>query len=132
MPQTRPHPQSKRPLEADMLSFDVQEQLKHLKSEDVWRWGERNAITLWKGRAMRVVLVALHAGAVLADHHADGPVTVHVVEGHVDFVSDAGTKSLCEGQVAALHAGVNHRLIARSEAAFLLTLAVADAKADGR
>jgi quercetin dioxygenase-like cupin family protein len=107
-----------------MLSFDLPEQLARIRSEETWKTAERNAITLWKGPAMRVVLVALHAGASLPDHHADGPISVHVLEGRIDFVTDSGSKSLGEGQVVTLHGGVRHRVEAHSEAAFLLTMAV--------
>lgn len=124
MSESRPHPQSERPLEADLLSFDLREQLARLRSEDTWKTAERNAITLWKGPAMRVVLVALHAGGALAEHHADGPISVQVLEGRIDFITDGVSKSLGEGQLVTLHGGVRHRVQAHTEAAFLLTLAV--------
>jgi len=61
----RPHPITGRSLDAALLSFDLHDQLAQLKTEDVWRTGERNAITLMKGHGLRVVLMAMHAGVTL-------------------------------------------------------------------
>ena len=83
----RPHSTTERPLDAPLLTFDLPALLTHIKGEDAWRKGLRNAVTLLKGHRLRVVLVAMHAGTVIPSHQADGPISLQVIEGAPAFSS---------------------------------------------
>jgi quercetin dioxygenase-like cupin family protein len=96
-----------------------------IKGEDAWRTGSRNAMTLLKGQRFRVVLVAMHAGAVIPSHRADGPISLQVIEGALTFSADAQIVMLRPGQLLTLHAGMSHVVEAIEESVFLLTLATA-------
>ena len=67
------------------MTFDIPTILAEPKREPTWQTGNRNAITLLKTQAMRVVLVAMHAGTVIPTHRAEGPIAVQPLEG--DFTS---------------------------------------------
>ena len=61
--------------------------------------GERIGRTLIKDGPVRLTLVALKAGGRLRDHRADGPITVQVLEGSVDFHVSGGSIPLTVGSV---------------------------------
>lgn len=107
----------------DLSSFRAQ-----IKKEQAWQSSDRNAITLLKTNGMRLVLVALHAGAEMKTHTAPGNISVQVLEGQISFRTEQQTADLGEGQMLALHAGIPHSVLAREESVFLLTLATTGAK----
>ena len=109
----RPHPITERPLDAPLLTFDLASLLTQIKREAAWH----------KGQGLHVVLVALHAGAVMPSHHADSPISVQVLAGVLTFRTDAQALTLGTGQLLTLQAGILHSVEAVEEAAFLLTLA---------
>jgi quercetin dioxygenase-like cupin family protein len=115
------------PLDAPLLTFDVTEMLAEIEHEAVWETGHRNAMTLLKTRGLRMVLVDLHAGAKIAAHCADVPMTVQPVRGQLRFKADDHAVTLSRGQDMALHPGISHEVEAMDDCAFLLTLA-----SDGR
>ena len=85
----------------------------------------RTARTLIKNGPLRATLVGLAAGAELAEHSADGPITVHVLEGEIDFDVHGKTWELRAGSLLALDAGAAHTARSKSGGVFLLTVAVA-------
>jgi quercetin dioxygenase-like cupin family protein len=99
------------------------EQLERLRREPAWRAGDRNAITLVKTPALRVVLLAVKEGARLQEHRAEGSVTIQVISGSVR--ADAGGRrvELAPGEVLVLEPGLEHALEAVRESAVLLTIA---------
>lgn len=119
----RPHPLTERPLDAPLLTFDLASLLAQIKREAAWHTGTRNAMTLFKGQGLRVVLVAMHAGAVMPSHRTDNPLSFQVLEGVLKFSTDAQVCTLGRGQLLTLQAGIPHVVQAVEEAAFLLTLA---------
>jgi quercetin dioxygenase-like cupin family protein len=119
----RPHPTTERPLDAPLLTFDLPALLTQIKGEDTWHKHSRNAMTLYKGQGLRVVLVAMHAGTTIPSHRADSPISLQVIEGVLKFSTDAQTVTLSQGQLLALHAGISHDVEAVEESVFLLTVA---------
>ena len=73
---------------------------------------------------MRIVLIALHAGAEMATHTADGIISVQVLEGKIKFTTDIKTVELSKGQMLALHERIPHSVVAIEETAFVLTLTI--------
>lgn len=83
----------------------------------------RGARTLLKEGALRVTLVALAAGGSLAEHRADGPITVHVLAGTIDFRAGEDRWLLETGDLLSLAAGVPHAVESAEGGEFLLTVA---------
>ena len=85
---TELRPEGARVLDATLVSIDMPDFIKQLKSEPAWEKSDRNAMTVYKTDGMRIVLIALHEDAVLARHIAQGIISVQVLEGKVNFNTD--------------------------------------------
>ena len=118
----RPHPGTERPLEAPVLSFRLADELARLKGESDWTAGRRT-ITLAKQGSLRLVLIALRAGAALEEHVAPGVISVHVLEGAIRFTAEGRAQPLGPGDLLTLLPGRTHRVDAERDSAFLLTIA---------
>ena len=79
--------------------------------------------TLLKTDTLRIVLIALRAGAKLHRHHADGRLSLQVLEGKVDFSAQNEQYQLTAGTLIGLDAKVLHEVIAQTDAVLLLTIA---------
>lgn len=114
-----------RSLDRPVMTFDLAAILGDLKQEPTWRTARRNAVTLLKQPGLRVVLVALQAGAKLASHETDSPVSVQTLEGEVEVIVGPDEFVLTAGQLLTLRPGLEHVVRAPTESAFLLTIASA-------
>jgi quercetin dioxygenase-like cupin family protein len=72
---------------------------------------------------MRIVLIGLHKDAQLKPHKANGVISVQVLEGKVDFITEQ-TTILEKGHMIALQENIVHGVLALKESFLLLTLAV--------
>lgn len=106
-----------------LLTFDLAAELERLHNEESWRRNRRNAKTLVKESDFRVVLVALHAGAWLEEHHAPGRISIHTVRGHVRVRAKDQVVDLPVGHMLTLEQNIAHDVEAQEESAFLLTIA---------
>jgi len=77
---------------------------------------------LVKTHAVTIVLVALHVGAILKEHHAEGPITVAVLEGTIRFKARGEERVLRRDGLLALGDAIQHEVEAREESAFVLTV----------
>ena len=64
----------------------------------------------------------MHANTTIPSHHADGPISVQVLEGVLTFHAEAQAVTLRAGQLLTLSAGIPHVVAAEEESAFLLTM----------
>lgn len=96
--------------------------IKQIKEETTWKESDRNAITVFKTNGLRIVLLALHEGAEMARHTAEGIISVQVLEGKMKFNTDKQSVELSKGQILALHEQIPHSVLAIKETIFLLTL----------
>ncbi len=115
-------PEGGRLMDAPLVSMDIPEFIKQLKSEATWENSDRNAMTVYKTNGMRIVLIALHEDAVLKKHTADGIISVQALEGEIMFSTDDQSVVIRKGQMIALHKGLPHSVKAIKESVFLLTL----------
>ena len=115
-------PEGTRLMDAPLVSMDIPEFIKQLKSEATWENSDRNAITVFKTNGMRIVLIALHEDAILKKHTADGIISVQVLEGEIIFSTDGQSVLIKKGQMIALHKELPHNVKAIKESVFLLTL----------
>lgn len=83
---------------------------------------ERGARTLIKDGSLRATLVGLAAGGSLAPHKADGPITVHVLDGSLEFEAEGQHWTLPTGTLFGLDAGLTHSVSAPAGGVFLLTV----------
>ncbi len=111
-----------RPLSGEVLTARLQVLLDELRAEEIWDAEGRNSRTVFKAPGLRVVLVALRAGAEIRSHKAQGALTLQVIEGQVRLRAGGEELSLGAGTVAHLGAKVPHDLKANKDASFLLTI----------
>ena len=116
---------SDRPVEVPLLHLKLSEQLERLRQEPTWRARNRNAITLAKEPALRLVLMLLGKGTKISEHQAAGPLTFHVLSGSVTFRAGARVERLGSGELIVLGSTVAHEAEVLEECACLLTLASA-------
>jgi quercetin dioxygenase-like cupin family protein len=93
--------------------------------------GGHRARTLVKDADLRVVLVALAAGARLAEHHAPGRITIQTLSGRLIVRAAGAACELPAGQLLTLARAVPHDVEAREASAFLLTIGWPDDRAGG-
>ncbi len=115
----RPHA---APMAAAFLEFDLTGELQRLHAEADWNSGH-NAKTLVKYDTLRVVLMALKAGARIPEHHAKGRLSIQTVVGHIRVRAAGRTFDLPTGTLLALDRDLPHEVEALEESAFLLTIA---------
>lgn len=120
---TELRPEGNRILDAPFVEIDLKEFLENIKDEKAWKTSDRNAITVYKTDGMRIVLIALHEGAVMTRHVAQGVINVHVLDGVMNFSTDEKNVELTAGKMVTLHKGVAHRVEAIKKCVFLLTVA---------
>ena len=117
---------TQHPVSGPALVFDLAEELRIVHEQLAST--SRSARTLVKNGSLRATLMGLAAGGSIAAHSADGPITVHVLEGAIDFEADGKTWSLPTGSLFALDAGIVHSVRSTQGAAFLLTVALSPGK----
>jgi len=115
-------PEGGRLLDAPLLIIDVEEYIQRLKNEPAWQRNDRNGITLFKTKGMRIVLVIMHAGAEMRPQTIDALVSLHVLNGYLQVTTDEQTTKAQAGQILTLHANINHSIKAIAETTFILTM----------
>lgn len=107
------------------IRFNLQEEMKKLRGVSTWAQPTgRSSATLVKHEDLRVVLTLMKKGSRIAQHRAEGAISIQAVQGRVRLY--VGGKEICElasGDVLALQAGLEHDVEALEESAFLLTIA---------
>jgi quercetin dioxygenase-like cupin family protein len=111
-----------RTLAGAMLALDLAEEMRIVR-EELATASARIARTLVKEGPLRLTLVGLKPGGALHEHVADGPITVHVLDGEILFDVGGATHPLRAGALLALDAGVRHAARSTSGGIFLLTIA---------
>ena len=114
-------PSMERPLSADVLVFDLRDEAARADGGE--GRGSRQARTLIKAGPLRVTLVTMAAGGQIAEHHAEGPITVHVLSGSIRITASGTDYDLEAGQLLMAGPGVRHSVSSRAGGSFLLTVA---------
>lgn len=113
---------TERSLDRPVMTLDLPAILGSMKNEATWRRAKRNAMTLVKQPILRVVLVALQAGAEIGAHENEGPITVQAIAGRLSVHVGTGEFVLSAGQLLVLAPTLRHTMRAQDDSAFLLTL----------
>jgi quercetin dioxygenase-like cupin family protein len=119
---TPQRPQGERTIDASLVTINLISFIEQIKEEKPWKDSDRNAITVFKANGMRIVLIALHKGAEMIRHVADGMISLQVLEGNIIFNMDKHSVELGKGQMLTLHEHIPHSVLAKDETIFLLTL----------
>lgn len=125
---TAKRPQGDRVLNATLVTFDLTSLVEQVRTEEQWVNSDRNAITVLKTDGMRIVLIALHKGAKMSRHTANGMISVQVLEGDMLFNTDEQPVDLRKGQMLTLHKNIPHSVLAKEDTVFLLTLTTEPAR----
>jgi quercetin dioxygenase-like cupin family protein len=112
-----------RPLSGDVMVFRLGEERERTADPDTVKKHGRAARTLLKDGPLRVTLVVLAPGGELAEHSADGPITVQPLDGSIRFTAGGQAHDLEPGELLSARAGVRHAVTSQDGASFLLTVA---------
>src|SRR5215469_7614018 len=112
-------------LAAAVIRLNIGEQLEKLKKAPSWqRESGRSAETLVKYDEFRIVLVRMRPGSYMSHHRAEGPISIHVLQGKIRVhLPENGVEDLESGGLLILGRCLEHDVEAVEESAFLLTIA---------
>ena len=119
---TTQRPQGERIVDSSLVTIDLRSFTLQIRKEKAWENSDRNAITVFKTDAMRIVLIGLHKDAEMVKHTAKGMISIQVLEGEILFTTEERSVKLKQGEMLALHENVPHSVQANEETIFLLTL----------
>lgn len=106
-----------------LTTLDLAAELVRLHEGATWHRTGRHARTLVKDADLRVVLVALHKGGRMEEHHAPGRITIQTLTGRLDLRVMGRTVALPTGHILTLGPAIPHDVEALEDSAFLLTIA---------
>ncbi len=112
-----------RKLDGPLLVFDLASLTEKIKQEKVWYTSERNAVTLFKGENMSLVLIALRVGAEIDFRRSDNIICLQLLEGKIELQASRETVLLEQGHLLTLHENMPHNLLAIRETVLLLSVA---------
>ena len=125
-------PSIQRPLSGDVMVFRLDQERERTADPETLQSHGRCARTLLKDGPLRVTLVVLGPGGRLAEHSADGPITVQPLDGVIRFTAKGDTTEVRHGELLTAGAGVPHTVTSEAGAAFLLTVAQPGVPASAR
>lgn len=106
-----------------VIRINIHQEIQKLKNAPTWQQEVgRSSETLAKYDNFRIVLVVMKAETRVAHHHANGPISVHGIQGRIRLHLPQGQSGdLGPGDILALERGLEHDVEALEESAFLLT-----------
>lgn len=102
--------------------FDLQSALRQLRAEAHAGESGHRQVTIFHRAPVAKVLFAFEPGGELADHAANGLVTIHALEGHLTVQAAAQNHELEAGMMVVLSPNVRHSVRAAVASAMLLTV----------
>jgi quercetin dioxygenase-like cupin family protein len=112
-----------RDLQAPVQVIHLGDLAAQVAAERERRNAGHTAYTLRNADDLRQVLLSFRPGGRLPDHHADGGVAIHVLDGEVAVAAGGSEYVLGPGDLLDLAPGLPHNLQARRESTVLLTIA---------
>ncbi|HLH76003.1 MAG TPA: hypothetical protein VKV28_04265 [Candidatus Binataceae bacterium] len=116
--------QALRPRSGDLMLLDLAAEVARLKQQPQWDATDRHALSLVKDAGLNVMLLVLKRGAHMAEHHAKGPIALHVLEGCIRFSANGQSVQATAGKLLALDRQVPHGVEAVEESTLLLITAI--------
>jgi quercetin dioxygenase-like cupin family protein len=111
-----------RPLAGPLMTFDLTAITAELRQEEAYARSGRAGRTLAKAGRLRLVVVAMDEGNVIATHQADSPLTIQVLEGDIHFRVDGGEHRLHEGELLFFGPGDAHDIRAIRPSVLVITI----------
>lgn len=112
-----------RALAGEKLTFDLRGQAAALRQDDSYLRSGRAGRTLVKAGPMRLTLTVLARGVEVGTHHAESPMTIHVLEGSLRYRVGDDEFELGRGEVLFFGPGHAQDIRALDDTALLLTIA---------
>ena len=106
----------------DAAQFDLALEMEQSEQKKPWPSGLLTR-SLFKKPDFRMLLISMDKGAVLKEHHVDGTISVHVLQGSIRFTAQGEAHNLRVHGVVTLGASIKHQVEALENSAFLLTIA---------
>jgi len=78
------------------VTHDLAEELFHFANRKPWQSGLFSKL-LVKADDLRVLLIAMDVGATMKKHHADGSITIHVIQGRLCLRVQEKSQEPCHG-----------------------------------
>ena len=101
--------------------FDLSHEIADSEQKKPWQSG-LYAKTLYKSDDFRTVLITMERGAHMKEHHTDGTISIHVLEGSVRVNAQGEAHQLAVAGLLALAPSIKHDVEAAEDSAFLLTI----------
>lgn len=109
------------PYTAPLLAFNTDHEIAQLHSEKPWQAGHSSK-TLAKYPNLRVVLIAMEAGARLHQHKTHGSIMIQTVRGRIRVALPGKNLEIPAGEFALLDALIPHEVESIEASEFLLTI----------
>ena len=108
----------------DSATFRLGDMIEQLRQEEVYRAGNRNALTLIHEGGLTAVLTVAKANAECEDHLSQEPTLFVVLDGDlkVESAADDEVIYLSLGAAGALARGVRHKVTATTDCAYLIII----------
>ena len=114
-----------RTLASAVLAFDLVDEMRTVRAE-LDAGHARSARTLVKEGPLRLTLIGVRAGGGMHEHVAEGPITIHALQGTIVVHANNDVRTLAPGGLLALDGGVRHEVSSDDGGLFLLTLIASD------
>lgn len=116
------------PYTAPLLAFNADHEIAILHAEKPWQAGHTSK-TLAKYPNLRVVLIAMEAGARLHQHKTHGSIMVQTLRGRIRVMLAGQSVEVPSGEFVLLDSLIPHEVESVEESAFLLTISWPGAEA---
>lgn len=112
------------------VAFDLAEIAREMRGESEYDHGHGHAArTIVRAHDLRVVLIAIRAGAHIAEHLAQGTVAIQIISGRVRIrlprlarQHEDRFEELVPGRLLAMQGGLAHSVDALEDSELLVTL----------
>ncbi len=115
-------PEGERTVDAPVVLVEIPAFIKKIKEEKAWEKNDRNAITVFKGDKMRVVVVALRKKAEMTTERPENIFSLQVMKGKIKLHTSAKTIEVNKEELFVLHANIPYKIVAIKKSIFLLTV----------
>jgi quercetin dioxygenase-like cupin family protein len=112
----------------NFAQFDLMREISDSESRKPWQSGHY-AKTLFKKPDFRAVLITMEPSSRMKEHHADGTISIQVIQGQIRFSAEGTAHTLPAGSLATLGPSIKHEIEALQNSAFLLTISWPTAQA---
>ena len=86
------------------------------------RLSEARTVALFKTEGLEVMRVVMPAHKTMPSHRVRGEITIHCLEGEIDFSMDGQSQRLKAGELVWLEGNVDHALTAVRDSSLLVTI----------